>query len=87
MLTFSHKQSQAHLVALVPWLAGILYSVELPFMRWKRSPVLAAGCILVVRALAVQLGFFYHMQVCARYRKHCSGIYVVIAKGGPLLYM
>lgn len=28
---------------------GILYSTELPFMRWKRSPVLAAGCILVVR--------------------------------------
>ena len=40
-----------------------MYSTELPFMRWKRSPVLAAGCILVVRALAVQLGFFYHMQV------------------------
>lgn len=44
-------------------LTGIVYSTDLPFMRWKRSPVLAAGCILVVRALAVQLGFFYHMQV------------------------
>ena len=43
--------------------AGILYSTELPFMRWKRSPALAASCILVVRALAVQLGFYYHMQV------------------------
>lgn len=28
---------------------GIVYSTELPFMRWKRSPVLAAACILAVR--------------------------------------
>jgi homogentisate phytyltransferase/homogentisate geranylgeranyltransferase len=28
--------------------------------RWKKSPLLAAGCILVVRALAVQLGFYAH---------------------------
>jgi len=41
---------------------GLLYSVELPFMRWKRSPLLAAGCILAVRALLVQLGFFLHMR-------------------------
>mmetsp|Transcript_3557 Transcript_3557/g.8116 ORF Transcript_3557/g.8116 Transcript_3557/m.8116 type:complete len:441 (-) Transcript_3557:1286-2608(-) len=47
---------------VVSLMLGIVYSMELPFMRWKRSPVLAAGCILVVRALAVQLGFFYHMQ-------------------------
>jgi homogentisate phytyltransferase/homogentisate geranylgeranyltransferase len=30
-------------------------------MRWKRSPLLAAGCILAVRAVFVQLGFFAHM--------------------------
>ena len=30
---------------------GVLYSTELPFMRWKRSPTLAAGCILAVSAL------------------------------------
>ncbi len=47
---------------VVSLLLGIVYSIELPFMRWKRSPVLAAGCILVVRALAVQLGFYFHMQ-------------------------
>lgn len=41
---------------------GVLYSTELPFMRWKRSPLLAAACILAVRALAVQLGFFFHMK-------------------------
>lgn len=31
-------------------------------MRWKRSPLLAAGCILAVRAVFVQVGFFTHMQ-------------------------
>lgn len=41
---------------------GILYSTELPFMRWKRSPVLAAACILAVRAVMVQLGFYFHMK-------------------------
>lgn len=28
---------------------GIAYSTDLPFLRWKRSPVLAASCILAVR--------------------------------------
>ena len=28
---------------------GVVYSTDLPFMRWKRSPVLAAACILAVR--------------------------------------
>lgn len=41
---------------------GVLYSTDLPFMRWKRFPWLAAGCILAVRAVFVQLGFYYHMR-------------------------
>jgi homogentisate phytyltransferase/homogentisate geranylgeranyltransferase len=47
---------------LLSLVLGILYSMELPFMRWKRSPWLAALCILAVRAVMVQLGFFLHMQ-------------------------
>lgn len=47
---------------LVSLLLGVLYSTELPFMRWKKSPVLAATCILTVRALVVQLGFYVHMK-------------------------
>jgi len=39
---------------------GVVYSTDLPFLRWKRFPVLAAGCILAVRAVAVQLGFYCH---------------------------
>jgi hypothetical protein len=34
-----------------------------PLLRWKRSAVAAAACILGVRALVVQLGFYLHMQV------------------------
>eukprot|EP00887_Chlorella_sp_A99_P008147 scaffold12.g8147.t1 len=43
-------------------LLGIAYSTDLPLLRWKRSPVLAAACILAVRAVLVQLGFYLHMQ-------------------------
>ncbi|KAL3150572.1 hypothetical protein ABBQ32_000382 [Trebouxia sp. C0010 RCD-2024] len=43
-------------------LLGIAYSVDLPFLRWKKYPVLAMGCILSVRAIMVQLGFYFHMQ-------------------------
>ncbi|KAL6748068.1 UbiA prenyltransferase family-domain-containing protein [Haematococcus lacustris] len=49
---------------LVSLALGVAYSWELPFLRWKRSPLLAAGCILAVRALIVQLGFWAHMQTC-----------------------
>ncbi|KAI7843132.1 hypothetical protein COHA_003303 [Chlorella ohadii] len=44
-------------------LLGLAYSTDLPLLRWKRSPVLAAACILAVRAVLVQLGFFFHMQL------------------------
>lgn len=30
-------------------LLGVVYSADLPLLRWKRSPVLAAACILAVR--------------------------------------
>jgi homogentisate phytyltransferase/homogentisate geranylgeranyltransferase len=52
---------------------GTAYSVDLPFLRWKRSAVAAASCILVVRAIVVQLGFYLHMQVrfCSSERQ-CS---------------
>lgn len=36
---------------------------KLPMMRWKRFALVAALCILAVRAVIVQLAFFLHMQV------------------------
>ena len=41
---------------------GTAYSTDLPGLRWKKYPVLAAGCILCVRSLIVQIGFFSHIQ-------------------------
>ncbi len=48
---------------------GLGYSADLPLLRWKRSPALAAGSIMLIRAFAVQFGFFMHMtsSVLQRY--------------------
>jgi homogentisate phytyltransferase/homogentisate geranylgeranyltransferase len=43
-------------------LLGIAYSTDLPYLRWKKYPLAAASCILTVRAVLVQIGFFCHMQ-------------------------
>eukprot|EP00270_Netrium_digitus_P012974 TRINITY_DN4272_c0_g1_i1.p1 TRINITY_DN4272_c0_g1~~TRINITY_DN4272_c0_g1_i1.p1 ORF type:complete len:394 (-),score=0.35 TRINITY_DN4272_c0_g1_i1:399-1580(-) len=47
---------------VVSMVLGTAYSLDLPLLRWKRFPILAAGCILAVRAFVVQLGFFSHMK-------------------------
>lgn len=36
-------------------LLGIIYSADVPFLRWKKHPVAAAACILIVRAILVQV--------------------------------
>jgi len=54
--------SMALLCTLLSSLAlGVVYSVELPMLRWKQNPLLAAVCVLSVRAVVVQLGFYLHM--------------------------
>jgi len=53
------------LATLVGSLAlGIAYSIDAPFLRWKQYPTAAAMCILSVRAVLVQFGFFFHMKFC-----------------------
>ncbi|MED6191534.1 hypoxanthine-guanine phosphoribosyltransferase, variant 2 [Stylosanthes scabra] len=46
----------------ISFVLGTAYSINVPFLRWKRFAVLAAMCILAVRAVIVQLAFFLHMQ-------------------------
>eukprot|EP00656_Telonema_subtile_P038477 TRINITY_DN4340_c0_g1_i2.p1 TRINITY_DN4340_c0_g1~~TRINITY_DN4340_c0_g1_i2.p1 ORF type:complete len:432 (-),score=141.14 TRINITY_DN4340_c0_g1_i2:82-1377(-) len=41
---------------------GTAYSTDIPLLRWKKYPLLASGCILVVRAVIVQVGFFSHIM-------------------------
>merc|ERR1711968_332091 len=43
-------------------LLGMVYSLDLPCFRWKKYPALAAGCIVVVRSLIVQIGFHEHIR-------------------------
>lgn len=46
----------------ISFILGTAYSINLPFLRWKRFAVVAAICILAVRAVIVQLAFFLHIQ-------------------------
>ncbi|XP_019419929.1 PREDICTED: naringenin 8-dimethylallyltransferase 2, chloroplastic-like [Lupinus angustifolius] len=43
-------------------LLAVAYSVDLPLLRWKKSPLLAATNILVNTGVARPLGYFFHMQ-------------------------
>ncbi|KAF9662082.1 hypothetical protein SADUNF_Sadunf18G0016400 [Salix dunnii] len=43
---------------LISCVLGSVYSIELPLLRWKKKAFLAATCIMVVRAIVVQLAFF-----------------------------
>lgn len=47
---------------IVSLLLGVLYSVDWGLLRWKRYPILAATCIILVRAFAVHIGFFLHAR-------------------------
>ncbi|KAL5853151.1 hypothetical protein ACOSQ3_008269 [Xanthoceras sorbifolium] len=62
------------LALLISFFLGSVYSVELPFLRWKRHAFLAASCILIVRAIVVQLAFFIHIE------KYVLGRPVVVTK-------
>nr|GMD74281.1 homogentisate phytyltransferase 1, chloroplastic [Ipomoea batatas] len=41
---------------------GTAYSIDLPLLRWKRFALVAAMCILAVRAVIVQIAFYLHIQ-------------------------
>ncbi|KAJ8774257.1 hypothetical protein K2173_009688 [Erythroxylum novogranatense] len=49
---------------LIGFVLGSVYSIDLPLLRWKKHAYLAASCILIVRAVVVQLAFFIHIQKC-----------------------
>ena len=54
--------SSCHYLNYLKNLYLCLCSLQLPYLRWKRSAVVAALCILAVRAVIVQLAFFLHIQ-------------------------
>ncbi|XVF69988.1 hypothetical protein PTKIN_Ptkin11bG0125600 [Pterospermum kingtungense] len=46
----------------ISFVLGTAYSINLPLLRWKRFALVAAMCILAVRAVTVQLAFYLHIQ-------------------------
>ncbi|KAB2627903.1 homogentisate phytyltransferase 1 [Pyrus ussuriensis x Pyrus communis] len=59
---FMFKSPPLFSALVISFLLGTAYSVELPLLRWKRHAFLAATCILIVRAIVVQLAFYVHIQ-------------------------
>lgn len=47
---------------LVYFLIGTAYSVELPLLRWKTKPVMAAFSMAGLMGLTIQPAVFYHIQ-------------------------
>ncbi|XP_024979519.1 homogentisate phytyltransferase 1, chloroplastic [Cynara cardunculus var. scolymus] len=47
---------------LISFLLGTAYSINVPMLRWKRFALVAAMCILAVRAIIVQIAFYLHIQ-------------------------
>ncbi|XP_071717220.1 homogentisate phytyltransferase 1, chloroplastic-like [Rutidosis leptorrhynchoides] len=46
----------------ISFLLGTAYSINIPMLRWKRFALVAAMCILAVRAIIVQIAFYLHIQ-------------------------
>ncbi|KAL7598409.1 homogentisate phytyltransferase 1, chloroplastic [Lactuca sativa] len=46
----------------ISFLLGTAYSINMPMLRWKRFALVAAMCILAVRAVIVQIAFYLHIQ-------------------------
>nr|XP_017233014.1 PREDICTED: homogentisate phytyltransferase 1, chloroplastic-like [Daucus carota subsp. sativus] len=47
---------------LVYFLLGTAYSIDLPLLRWKTNPYLAALCMVGASGLTIQLSVFCHIQ-------------------------
>ncbi|RAL46484.1 hypothetical protein DM860_004763 [Cuscuta australis] len=63
---------------LISFGLGTAYSINLPLLRWKRIALVAAMCILAVRAVIVQMAFYLHIQT------HVYGRPAVFSK--PLIF-
>ncbi|XP_076909702.1 homogentisate phytyltransferase 1, chloroplastic-like [Bidens hawaiensis] len=46
----------------ISFILGTAYSINVPMLRWKRFALVAAMCILAVRAVIVQIAFYLHIQ-------------------------
>ncbi|XP_043708548.1 probable homogentisate phytyltransferase 1, chloroplastic isoform X2 [Telopea speciosissima] len=69
------SQSPALLCGLLMcFIFGSVYSVDLPFLRWKKNPVLAAVCLMFIDMFSVYIPSFIHAQ------RYLLGRSIVITK-------
>ncbi|XP_074274251.1 homogentisate geranylgeranyltransferase, chloroplastic-like [Silene latifolia] len=59
---FASQSPPLIMALLICFFLGSAYSVDLPLLRWKKQPFLAASCIVIVRAMTLQVAFFIHVQ-------------------------
>ncbi|XP_042519962.1 coumarin 8-geranyltransferase 1b, chloroplastic-like [Macadamia integrifolia] len=69
------SQSSAILCGVLACLIyGTIYSVDLPYLRWKRDPILTAVCLGFWRGIGSFIPFFIHSQ------KYILGKPIIITK-------
>ncbi|CAL0334899.1 unnamed protein product [Lupinus luteus] len=49
---------------LISAVLAVAYSADVPFLRWKKYPVLTSLNFIIDGALARPIGYFLHMQTC-----------------------
>ncbi|KDO46795.1 hypothetical protein CISIN_1g029089mg [Citrus sinensis] len=47
---------------IIWWIVGAAYSLDLPLLRWKGSPLMAAVTIIILNGLLLQFPYFVHFQ-------------------------
>ncbi|ESR63568.1 hypothetical protein CICLE_v10010546mg [Citrus x clementina] len=47
---------------IIWWIVGAAYSLDLPLLRWKGSPIMAAVTIIILNGLLLQFPYFVHFQ-------------------------
>ncbi|KAM7469200.1 hypothetical protein LguiA_007383 [Lonicera macranthoides] len=65
----------------ISFVLGTAYSINIPLLRWKRFALVAAMCILAVRAVIVQIAFYLHMQTFVYGRPIAFSKPVIFATG------
>lgn len=65
----------------ISFVLGTAYSINIPFLRWKRYALVAAMCILAVRAVIVQIAFYLHVQTHVYGRPAIFSKSVIFATG------
>ncbi|KAK9078911.1 hypothetical protein SSX86_002970 [Deinandra increscens subsp. villosa] len=74
-------------LGLFLWYAfGTAYSVDMPLLRWKRIPALAAMCLWSVQGAIIPILFHLHAQTCIRGRSLLVSKHAIFVFGFMSIY-